>query len=126
MRPNDRKYLPSHEWCKISDGIATVGITDWAVTHLNSLVFLDLPPKGTKVEHGKPFAEIESVKAVSDIYAPVSGEIVEVNETLPDSLETLDQDPWQAGWMIRVKVSGESPDLLDLKSYEQQLESAES
>jgi glycine cleavage system H protein len=126
MRPNDRKYLPSHEWCKIEHGIATVGITDWAVSHLNSLVFLDLPPKGTKVEQGQSFAEIESVKAVSDIYSPVTGEIVEVNEALPDSLETLDQDPWNAGWMIKVKVTAQSPELIDAAAYERQLETAES
>ena len=121
MRPNDRKYLPSHEWCKITNGIATVGITDYAVSHLSDLVFLDLPQKGARVTFGKPFAEIESVKAVSDIYSPVSGDIVEVNEELPDHLEALNQDPWEKGWMIKVKFAGVSNELLDLAEYEQKL-----
>jgi glycine cleavage system H protein len=119
MRPNDRKYLPSHEWCQTKDGIATLGITDYAVSHLSSLVFLDLPQKGAKVTLGKPFAEIESVKAVSDIYAPVTGEIVEVNDALPDDLETLNSDPFTKGWMVRVKFTDQSPEMMDAAAYEQ-------
>ncbi len=121
MRPNDRKYLPSHEWCKIANGIATIGITDYAVSHLSDLVFLDLPQKSTKLTTGKPFAEIESVKAVSDIYSPVTGEILEVNEELPDHLELLTQDPWEKGWMVKVKLASSSPELLDLAQYEKLL-----
>ena len=124
MRPNDRKYLKSHEWCKIEAGIATIGITDWAVSHLSDLVFLDLPAAGTKVKAGQPFGEIESVKAVSDIYSPVTGEVIEANAELPDALDTLGSDPWKAGWMIKVRVQGgESPDLMDARTYEQHLES---
>jgi glycine cleavage system H protein len=74
MRPNDRKFLKSHEWCKIENGVATIGITDYAVSHLSDLVFLDLPKKGSSVTVGESFGEIESVKAVSSLYSPVSGE----------------------------------------------------
>ena len=124
MRPNDRKYLKSHEWCKIEAGIATIGITDWAVSHLSDLVFLDLPAAGTKVKAGQPFGEIESVKAVSDIYSPVTGEVIEANAELPDALDTLGSDPWKAGWMIKVRVQGgESLDLMDARTYEKHLES---
>lgn len=122
MRPNDRKYLKSHEWCKIAGNVATIGISDYAVSHLSDLVFLDLPEVGTQLTAGKSFAEIESVKAVSDIYSPVSGEVVEVNETLPDELDTLKDDAFGAGWMVKVKVTGQSPDLLDAAAYEATLE----
>lgn len=123
MRPNDRKYLKSHEWCKIESGIATLGISDFAVEHLSDLVFLDLPASGAKVKAGEPFGEIESVKAVSDIYSPVSGEVVEINADLPDNLDTLKEDPWTAGWMIKVRVTGEASDLMDAAAYEQHLSS---
>jgi glycine cleavage system H protein len=123
MRPNDRKYLKSHEWCKIENGTATIGISDYAIEHLSDLVFLDLPAVGASVTAAEPFGEIESVKAVSDIYSPVSGEIVEINTDLPDNLDTLKDDPWQAGWMIKVRVSGEAADLMDAASYEQHLAS---
>lgn len=118
MRPNDRKYLKSHEWCKIENGVATIGITDHAVSHLSDLVFLDLPNKGQAVTIGESFGEIESVKAVSSLYAPVSGEVLDVNKALPDNLEWLGQDPFEKAWMIKVKVTAQSPDLLDAKAYD--------
>ena len=121
MRPNDRQYLKSHEWCKIDGDVATIGISDYAVEHLSDLVFLDLPAVGSSVSAGVPFGEIESVKAVSDIYSPVSGEIVEANEALPDDLDTLKADAFEAGWMIRVKVSSTAPDLMDGPGYDQHL-----
>lgn len=124
MRPTDRKYLQSHEWCKIDGQIATLGITDFAVAHLSDLVFLDLPEVGAQVTAGQPFAEIESVKAVSDIYASVTGSIVEINDALPDALETLKDDPWGAGWMVKVKVASVSPDLMDAAAYEKIVEAA--
>lgn len=117
-RPDDRKYLKSHEWAKVEDGVATIGISDFAVSNLSDLVFLDLPAVGASVSAGEAFGEVESVKAVSDMYSPVSGEVVEVNEDLPDNLDTLNQDAFGAGWMIKVKVSSESPDLLDAAGYE--------
>lgn len=118
MRPNDRKYLKSHEWCKVENGIATLGITDFAVSHLSDLVFLDLPAKGASVTVGESFGEIESVKAVSDLYSPVSGEVVEVNKDLPDNLEWLGTDPFAKAWMVKVKVTATSGDLLDAAAYE--------
>lgn len=118
MRPNDRKYLKSHEWCKIENGIATIGITDYAVSHLSDLVFLDLPNKGSSVTTGESFGEIESVKAVSSLYSPVSGEVVDANKELPDNLELLAQDPFGKAWMIKVKVSAESKDLLAATAYD--------
>lgn len=118
MRPQDRSYLKSHEWCKIEQDIATIGITDYAVSHLSDLVFLDLPAKGATVTAGESFGEIESVKAVSDLYSPVSGEVVEVNKDLPDNLEWLAEDPFQKSWMLKIRVTGKSPDLLDAATYE--------
>jgi glycine cleavage system H protein len=119
MRPKDRKYLKSHEWCKVDGGIATIGITDFAVSHLSDLVFLDLPAKGAKVVAGEPFGEIESVKAVSDIYSPVTGEVTDVNDRLPDDLDQLGKDPFKAAWMIKVKVANVSPELIDADAYEE-------
>ena len=121
MRPTDRKYLKSHEWSKTEDGIATVGISDFAVSHLSDLVFLDLPSVGSVVTAGEPFGEIESVKAVSDIYSPISGEVVEINEQLPDNLETLTDDAFEAGWMIKVRATGESSELMEASAYEELL-----
>lgn len=118
MRPTDRKYLKSHEWCKIENGIATIGITDHAVSHLSDLVFLDLPAKGASVTAGESFGEIESVKAVSDLYSPVSGEVIDVNKELPDHLEWLAEDPFAKAWMMKVRVTGHSADLLDSKAYD--------
>ena len=120
MRPNDRKYLKSHEWCKIENGVATIGITDFAVSHLSDLVFLDLPNKGASVTTGESFGEIESVKAVSSLYSPVSGEVVDANKELPDNLEWLSQDPFAKAWMIKVKLTAESKDLIDAAAYEKQ------
>ena len=125
MRPNDRKYAQSHEWCKVEGSVATVGITDFAVSHLSDLVFLDLPETGSTVTAGESFGEIESVKAVSDLYSPVSGEVVEVNSDLPDNLDTLNTDAFEAGWMIKVQVSGESPDLMDAETYEEHVKTQE-
>jgi glycine cleavage system H protein len=118
MRPTDRNYLKSHEWCKIENGIATIGITDFAVSHLSDLVFLDLPQKGASVTVGEGFGEIESVKAVSSLYSPVSGEVLEANKDLPDNLEWLAQEPFGKAWMIKVKVTSKSPDLMTAAAYD--------
>ena len=118
MRPTDRSYLKSHEWCKIEQGTATIGISDFAVSHLSDLVFLDLPKKGSNVTAGESFGEIESVKAVSDLYSPVSGEVIEVNKALPDNLEWLGTDPYQKAWMLKVRFTAKSPDLMDQKAYD--------
>ncbi len=125
MRPDDRQYLPSHEWVKIEEQTATIGITDFAVDELCSgnegdLVYCDLPELGRVVDAGETFGEIESVKAVSDLNSPVSGEIVEVNPEIEDHLEILSDDPWDRGWLIRIKVSNEAGSkLLDVSAYEE-------
>lgn len=126
MRPTDRKYLKSHEWCKIEDGVAVVGITDFAVEHLSDLVFLDLPARDSRVTAGEPFAEIESVKAVSDIYSPVTGKVIDVNDALVEDLDRLAADPFGEGWMIKVQLEETSPDLMDAAAYEEHLRSEES
>ncbi|MEQ8766570.1 MAG: glycine cleavage system protein GcvH [Planctomycetota bacterium] len=124
MRPDDLRYLESHEWVRLQDGMATIGITDYAVEHLNDLVFLDLPSVGDEVTRGESFGEIESVKAVSELYSPVSGEVVEVNEPLKENLDQLAQDAFGGGWMIKVKASdpSELESLLDAAAYEKVLE----
>ena len=125
MRPDDRQYLPSHEWVKIEEQTATIGITDFAVDELCSgnegdLVYCDLPELGRVVDAGETFGEIESVKAVSDLNSPVSGEIVEVNPEIEDHLEILSDDPWDRGWLIKIKVNNEAGSkLLDVGAYEE-------
>lgn len=120
MRPNDRSYLDSHEWAQLQGSIATVGITDFAVEQLGELVYLDLPAPGRKLKRGESFGEVESVKAVSDINSPVEGEVVEVNQALTDELANLQDDPFQAGWLIKVKVAGSAAlqGLMDAAAYE--------
>ncbi len=117
----DLKFAKTHEWIRPeAGGLATVGISAYAVEALTDLVFMQLPPVGKKVKAGESIGEIESVKAVSDMYAPVSGEIVEVNATLPNQLETLGKDPYGAGWIVRIKPDdpAELANLLDRPAYE--------
>ncbi len=118
MRPTDLKYMKSHEWCRLQNGIATIGITDYAVSHLSDLVFLDLPRAGSSVKVGESFGEIESVKAVSSLYSPVSGEVLEVNKELPDNLDWLGNEPFGKAWMIKVKYTAVSKDLVDAAAYD--------
>ncbi len=117
----DLRFAKTHEWIRPeSDGLATVGISAYAVEALTDLVFMQLPEVGRKVKAGESIGEIESVKAVSDFYAPVSGEIVEVNQSLPNALETLGQDPYGAGWLVRIRPddAAESAGLLDAAAYD--------
>ena len=118
-RPAEAKYAKTHEWVKVEGDIGMVGLTDYAVEHLSDLVYVELPPVGTAVTQKEAFGEIESVKAVVDLNSPVSGEIVEINEGLPDSLELLSDDTYGAGWMIKVKMSnaGEIENLMGLEEY---------
>ena len=118
--PNDRKYQSSHEWALEQDGHVVVGITAVAVERLSDLVFVDLPTVGKAVTQGEVFGEIESVKAVSDLISPISGEVVEVHDSLADELDALAQDPYGAGWMIKVKpADGASLDsLMDSAAYD--------
>ncbi len=118
MRPTDLKFQKSHEWCKIDGDVATIGITDYAVSHLSDLVFLDLPAKGASVTIGESFGEIESVKAVSSLYSPVTGEVVDSNTELGDNLEWLADEPYGKAWMIKVKLTAKAPDLMDAAAYD--------
>ena len=121
--PEDRRYLSSHEWALESDGKITVGITGFAAEELGELVFIDLPKVGSEVTAGESFGEIESVKAVSELNAPVSGKVVEVNDDLESALESIGDSPYENGWMIRIEPSSSADfeSLLDATSYEAQL-----
>lgn len=125
-RPDNVRYLESHEWGRLeSDGTITVGITDFAVDQLNDLTFVDLPEAGDRVTKGEPFGEIESVKAVSDLNSPVSGEIVEVNNGVDgDDFSALKSDAFGKGWLIKVKPdnAAELKEAKSLADYEKQLE----
>jgi glycine cleavage system H protein len=120
MDPKTLRYSPTHEWVLIEGDTATVGISRFAVDQLTDLVMIDLPKVGSKVTAGKSFGEVESVKAVSDLYAPVSGEVVEVNAVVSDNVLTLAEDPYTKGWLIKVKLdpSGAASELLDHAAYE--------
>ena len=117
------KYLASHEWVYLEGNVATIGITQFAVEQLTDLIMIELPAVGTKVTAGKTFGEIESVKAVSDLYAPVGGEVIEVNSAVTSDVQVLAEDPFDKGWLIKVKVDqpASSADLLDYDSYEKKV-----
>jgi len=113
--PEDYRYTKEHEWVHLAGDTATVGITFHAQEELGDIVYVDLPKVGKKLEKGKSFGSVESVKAVSDIYAPVSGEVIEVNEGLATAPEKLNEDPHKAAWLIKVRVDG-SADFKNLLS----------
>ncbi|HZN59579.1 MAG TPA: glycine cleavage system protein GcvH [Planctomycetota bacterium] len=104
-RPTNLKYTSTHEWVRVEGDVAVVGITDYAVEQLSDLAFIDLPEKGTMVEKDKRFGEIESTKSVSDLIAPVSGEIIAVNSGLADDLQRISSSPFDDGWMVRIRMS---------------------
>lgn len=122
--PDDLRFLPSHEWVRIEGDIAIIGISDFAVKQLTDLTYVDLPEAGTRVEKFARFGEVESVKAVSDVYSPVDGEVVEVNEGLNDDIEPLSRDPYGTGWLLKVKVEGDDPlcGLMDKDAYDKSCE----
>ena len=126
MKPEELLFAESHEWVHIAedgeDKIATIGISSVAVEALTDLVYMDLPDVGAAVAAGESFGEVESVKATSDLYSPVDGQITEVNTGLPDSLETLNEDPYGAGWIIKVKLSSDEglDSLLKYEAYQEQ------
>jgi glycine cleavage system H protein len=113
------RYSHEHEWVAVEENVATIGITDYAQEQLGDVVYVELPGVGTQVTKDEAFGVVESVKAVSDIYAPVSGTVVEVNISLPDSPETVNEDPYGDAWMIRVEMSdpGELGDLMTTDQY---------
>ena len=118
--PDDVKYHPEHDWARIDGDVATFGITWYAQDQLGEVVFVEPPEVGKSVSKDEPYAEIESVKAVSDVVAPLSGEVVEVNAVLTDSPEKINEDPYGDGWLVKVRMSdvSEVDDLLDREAYE--------
>jgi glycine cleavage system H protein len=122
--PEDLKYTNSHEYIRLEDNVATVGITAFAIDQLGDIVFLDLPEVGTKVEKGQTFGTIESVKAVEDIYSPVTGTVVEANTALIDAPENITTDPYGASWLLKVNIEDESElnDTLSAQNYREQVE----
>ncbi len=115
--PAELKYAKSHEWVKLEDGTATIGLTDYAQNALGDLVFVNLPEEGDEVTAGEAFGDVESVKAVSDVFSPVSGVVCAINEDLLDAPESINQDPYGA-WFIKVENVGETEELLDADAYE--------
>ena len=129
MYPNDRSYSTEHEWAKVeADGTVSIGITDYAQEHLGDIVFLDLPETGTSVKQSEKLGEVESVKSVSDIYSPLSGQIVETNQAVMDSPELVNQFPHDDGWLVRIEPSDkeELESLMSDSDYQSFLEGLDS
>ncbi len=122
--PEDLKYTNSHEYIRLKDDIATVGITAFAIDQLGDIVFLDLPEIGTRVEKGQTFGTIESVKAVEDIYSPVTGTVIEANTTLVDEPENITQDPYGVSWLLKVSLENisELSDTMSASEYRDKVE----
>jgi len=117
--PTDLKYARSDEWVRLEGDVATIGISDFAQDQLNDIVFVELPAVGTDVDPGTAFGVVESVKAASDIYAPISGTVLETNSALEDTPELINSDPYERGWLIKIKVSDASglDALMDAEAY---------
>ncbi|GAA4530391.1 glycine cleavage system protein GcvH [Amycolatopsis samaneae] len=115
--PQELSYTKDHEWLSVADGVATVGITAFAAESLGDIVFVQLPSAGDQVTAGEVFGEVESTKSVSELYSPVSGEVVEVNETTSERPEVINDDAFGQGWLVRVRVSGDLPELLNAAAY---------
>ena len=121
MYPDDRHYTKEHEWITVKGNIGVIGITDFAQESLGDIVFIDLPEVGERYDAGDPFGTVESVKAVSDIYTPVTGEVIEVNERLKEEPEKLNEDPHGEAWLIKIKIANpkELEGLLTAEKYAQ-------
>jgi glycine cleavage system H protein len=119
--PDDLQYTKSHEWVRFEDGTATIGITDHAQEELGDVVFVELPDVGDTIGAGESFGTVESVKAVSDLYTPVGGEVAEVNSSLEDAPEKINDDPYGEGWIVKLSTSEEA-DLLSPEEYEKVVE----
>jgi glycine cleavage system H protein len=122
--PDDLLYHPEHDWARVEGDEATLGITWYAQDALGEVVFFDPPDVGTDVTKDRPYAEVESVKAVSEVYAPLSGEVTEINQAVDDSPETINEDPYGGGWLAKLKLSdpSEADDLMDAAAYRKLLE----
>jgi len=123
MDPKTLRFVPTHEWAHLEGNVATVGISKFAVDQLTDLIMIELPAVGTRVAAGNSFGEIESVKAVSDLYAPVGGEVIEVNREVANNVQLLAEDPYDKGWLIKIKVDlpVDTSALLDHDTYEQKV-----
>ncbi|MFO0953165.1 MAG: glycine cleavage system protein GcvH [Isosphaeraceae bacterium] len=123
MDPKSLRFTPTHEWVHLDGDVATVGISRFAVDQLSDLIMIELPEVGSKVSVGKSFGEVESVKSVSDLYAPVAGEVVEVNAAVRENVQALSEDPYALGWLIKVKVDPSAPtaELLDAAEYDRRV-----
>ena len=126
MNPEELRYTDEHEWARVEGRRLTVGITDYAQEALGDVVYIDLPASGTRVEQGQPFGEVESTKSVSDLYAPVSGTIVERNETLESQPELVNSDPYGQGWMVVIEADEDAAtgELLSAADYDKLIESS--
>jgi glycine cleavage system H protein len=124
--PGELRYHPEHDWARIEGDTATLGITWYAQDALGEIVHFEAPAEGASVSAGESYGEVESVKAVSDIVAPLSGEVVEVNAALEDAPETINEDPYGKGWLVKIRLSepGEADSLLDADAYRKLLEDA--
>jgi glycine cleavage system H protein len=123
MDPKTLRFSPTHEWVHLDGAVATIGISQFAVDQLTDLIMIDLPAVGTKLTAGKSFGEIESVKAVSDLYAPVSGEVIEVNSAVTGDIQLLAREPFGAAWLVKLRVEdpAEVSGLLDHEAYQQKV-----
>ena len=124
--PNDRRYTREHEWVKLDGEIATIGITDFAQSELGDVTYVEMPQVGRQIGQGESFGVVESVKAVSDVYAPVTGEIVEVNGALEAQPEKVNSSPYEDAWLIKLRVQdpGQLDQLLDAAAYQQHVQTA--
>lgn len=118
--PEELKYTEEHEWVMVEEDLAVIGITDFAQDALGDVVFVELPEPGTSVEAGKAFGVVESVKAVSDVYAPLTGTIEEINDDLVDAPEIINTSPYEDGWMVKIRMANASDadDLMDAEAYQ--------
>lgn len=121
--PSELKYSKEHEWVKVDGNVATVGITDFAQNELGDIVFVELPEVDDEVSEGETFGSVESVKTVSELYSPVSGKIIEVNEDLEDEPEAVNESPYEKAWMVKVELSDESEldALMDAQGYQEMI-----
>jgi glycine cleavage system H protein len=124
MYPEDYVYSKDHEWISVQDNVGTIGITDYAQHELGDVVYIDLPEVGDTFEAGDPFGSVESVKAVSEVFCPIGGEVIEVNSKLEDSPELINQSPHQDAWLIKVRLNNreEVKELLSAEEYEEYLQ----
>ena len=124
--PEELKFSEQHEWISLESGVGTIGITDYAQSELGDIVFVELPEIGEVLEKGQSFGTVEAVKTVEDLYCPVSGEVIEVNETLEETAEQVNSDPYSDGWMIKVRIdnAGELEELLSPDGYKEFIEGA--